>query len=708
MKIEMMPELSVLIVAPEALSRGQVDRIFLGSREASLASRRSLASSMEEADTYLSSDSPVDVIVFVADALTEDRSRFIDKAFTIRHIPCVVVSADKEVISFAGMRGIQHVMHPDHLSLELLSTMLNLAIEHRKMLYSMKKMEDMYHNAEQRFKDVADHFSDWMWEIDRQLNITFSTSSKKKLEEAQRGASFVGCFLADERAHIEDDFRELFEYPQSFRDREYWSQDNYGLKTCWLLSGVPVFDDKGRVTGFRGIGRDVSKEKSSVDQLYHLANNDALTGLYNRARFTDELGRKMRLSDRATSQGSVVLIDIDRFNFLNNTHGYKVCDRILVHVAQLLRGALRSQDVLARFGGDDFAVLMPETTAHAALSRMEGFMQLLEKTPYRFDGKEIGLSASVGISHYPTDGKTADEIISTTLMALREARAEGHGKCAVYNVAKLRDHDINRRMSDLDFLTRCLNDVDKRLVLHFQPILALHRQVGGALPLERYEVLSRLVDDDDAYVPPVRFIDVAEEYGLIDKLDIQVCRKSISLLEAWQREGRHISLSVNISGRTFDNDKAMSEIYRMVSSVQLKPGTLVFEITETFALKDLAKMRRLIADFKKVGVLFALDDCGIGYSSLNYIRELELDYIKIDGSFIRDLHRNADDDAFVKALSDIAKRMNIFTVAEMVEERETLEYLKKLGIDFAQGYFFAMPSPVLSESFADLQDKVLH
>lgn len=707
MKIETMPDLSVLIVAPEAVGRAQVERFFSNGREGSLVSGYSLVSSMDEADVYLASDNSLDVIIFVAEALTEERSRFLDKAFTVRHIPCVIVTNDAEVSSFAQARGIQHTLSFDHLNAELLSTMLRLAMEHRKMLYTMKKMEDMYHSAEQRFRDVADHFSDWMWEIDRQLHITFSTSAKKKFEGSEKGVSFASCFLADERAHIEDDFRELLEYPQSFKDREYWSQDNYGMKTCWLISGVPIFDDNGHVKGFRGIGRDISKEKSSVDQLYHLTNNDALTGLYNRTRFTDELGRMMRLSGQGTTQGSVAILDIDRFNFLNNTHGHKVCDRILVHISNVLQGALRSQDILARFGSDDFAIIMPETNSNLALKRVEDLLLLLDKTPYRYDGREVDISVSAGVSHFPTDGKTPDEVISATLMALTEARAEGYGKSVVYNATKLRDRDINKRMSDLDFLTRCLKDVDKRLVLHFQPILSLRPRDSGE-QMERYEVLSRLVDDNDAYVLPIRFIDVAEEYGLIDKFDIQVCGKAIHLLEQWQGDGKSISLSVNISGRTFENDQAMSDIYQMVAASKIKPMSLVFEITETFALKDLGKMRRTIADFKKVGVMFALDDCGVGYSSLNYIRELDLDYIKIDGSFIRDLHRNADDDAFVKALSDIAKRMNIFTVAEMVEEKETLAYLKEMGIDFAQGYFFAMPAPVLSEDFSALQDKVYH
>lgn len=705
MKVDVLSKLSIMLVAPESVTRTQVSKLFSNPRGPISNIYPKIIEKIEDADHYINEVDGVDAIIFVADALTDERQRFIDKAFGVRQIPMIVVTDDVEIREMCEGRGITHVLEPDGLEASVLGMVLNLAIEHHKMKFSMERMEDMYHNAEQRFRDVADHFSDWLWEVDRHMKLVFSSSSKRNLEGAEKGASFIKCFLPDEHSRLEDDFAELLERPQAFRDREYWAYDAYGMRTCWLVSGVPVFDRRGEVSGFRGVARDISKEKSSVDQLYYLANNDTLTGLYNRTRFTEELERITRKQARTEIKGAVILIDIDRFNYMNNTYGHQIGDRMLVHVSQVLKETLRNDDFIARVGGDDFAIVLSNVEGDDAKRRAEYMLERLHESPFRSEYKEIKLTATAGISHFPKDGETADQLLGNANVALREARARGQGRCSVYDEAQLKQHDVSRRMEQLDFVTRCLDDVENRLKLHFQPIISLKDNPSKK---ERYEVLLRFIDDEDAYVAPIKYIEVAEEYGLISKIDLTVCEQSLEALDKWQKLGKDITLCVNVSGRTFDDDEAMGKMADMIEKAKIKPGTFVLEITETFALKDMDKMRRLISEFKKLGVLFALDDCGVGYSSLNYIRELELDYIKIDGSFIRDLHRSADDDAFVKAIQDIAQRMNVMTVAEMVEEPETVAYLKRLGINYAQGYLFAMPAPELPEEFSELHKKAIH
>ena len=705
MKLGVLSNLNVLVVAPERATRSQILSAFMNQKSPLSSVSPNVAESTEDADALLQKVESFDVIVFVAESLTDERHRFLDKAFAIRQIPVVLVSSDEDLQNFCVDKGIGHMMEAQNIEPSVLAMLMNLAIEHKSLKSNVENLEEKYHAAEQRFRDVADNFADWLWEIDRRLKLTFTSSSKRGMEEVVVGKHFTECFLPEEANHIEDDFERLLEHPQAFRDREYWSFDAYGLRICWQVSGVPVFDARGHVTGFRGVARDVSTEKSSVDQLYYLANNDPLTGLSNRTRFTEELDRVVRKRMRDNRHGALLLFDIDRFRYLNETHGQQVGDRILVHVAQMLKSSLRANDMVGRVAGDDFAIALHDTNQKDAVQRAEALLNEIKFNTLRIDGKDYHLSATVGVVMFPRYGDTADELLACSAVGVQDARSKGPGNICVYDPQKLSQHDVTRRNQQLDFVTKCLREPEHRLILHYQPIVSLGDKGDRK---ERYEVLVRLIDDDQRFVSPVKFIEVAEEYGLVSQIDRIVARRALDGLQQWQKQGRDISLSVNISGRTFADEKAMADIKKEIEGATFKPGTFVIEITETAALKDMDQMRRLIGEFKELGVLFALDDCGVGYSSLNYIRELDLDYIKIDGSFIRDLHRSADDDAFVQAISDVAKRMNIRTVAEMVEEVETVEMLRKMGIDFAQGYLFAMPAPGLPEEFEEIQRKALH
>jgi EAL domain-containing protein (putative c-di-GMP-specific phosphodiesterase class I) len=274
----------------------------------------------------------------------------------------------------------------------------------------------------------------------------------------------------------------------------------------------------------------------------------------------------------------------------------------------------------------------------------------------------------------------------------------------MYEHLELRQGDANKRMEMLNFVSNCLDDEHERVILYYQPIVSLN----SGNNVERYEVLVRLLDQNNDIVSPVKFIEIAEEHGLIAKLDRIVTCRALDMLEKWQAQGKNIALSMNISGKTFADTEVVERITHHLSTKEIKKGSAIFELTETSALKNISTARRVIGKFKEQGALFALDDCGVGYSSLNYIRQLDLDFIKIDGSFIRDLQRNKEDETFVRALRDVAKRMEILTVAEMVEDAETVTFLKRLGIDYAQGYHFAMPAAELPEVFDDIQKKTLN
>ena len=679
---------SILVVGPQALA-DHIKAFFLSERAPFSPGNFHCTENLEEAITLSKQEEQFGTILFSIEKENPASLAALKQLRDARRGPVIVMTDDDYAISTARQVGQAFFLPTDSgLTPRLFSDVVHAAWEHTQLHDANKKLQENYRESEQRFKDVAEQFADWLWEIDDKLQIVFS-SSRKRAQGAEEGGTFASCFLPDEKTRIEDDFQLLFQEEKPFQDREYWSFDPYGTRLCWALSGTPVYDQTGRLKGFRGIGRDVSNQKSSADQLYYLSNNDSLTGLYNRTRFYDELGRSVRAAERGQSEGALLTIDVDRFHYVNETYGHEAGDRLLVHVAQIIKDNMRAVDFIARTGSNEFSLIMPEQSLQDLEYRVKALREAFDNKPLELERGTVTYSTSMGIVRFPEQGHNADELLSKMALTVNMARDRGRNRFEFYDDTKLQDENVKRSMEWLDFVARCLEEEQDRLVLHFQPIIPLN----GHPKKDFFEVLVRLIDENGEIVSPVKFIETAEEFGMIGKIDQIVATRSIKLLQEWQAQGRDASLSVNISCRTFDDKEALAAMRNVVESTSIKPGSLVFEMTETTMLQDIQNVRNVIKDFKQFGIHFALDDCGVGYSSLNYIRQLDLDYVKIDGTFIRNMHKNESDGAFVKALSDVAKEMNMKTVAEMVENKEILDKLKEIGVDFAQGYYFAVPGP---------------
>ena len=696
--------MSILIVTPKLELCDSVRTLFLSENTPFKGIKHHIAEGYTKGLVEVTDIEDLSAVLLVVDEVNADLVTFIEAVGTNHRAPIVALSDSEEVITLCKAHGVHFFLPYAEVTAMMLAHTVNAAQEYFQVKYAVKNLEERNHLAEQRFRDVADHFADWLWEVDHNLKITFSSSRRRPIEEAQTGSLFTACFLPDEQRHIEDDFERMFQNPRPFQGVEYWSFDSHGSRVCWQLSGVPVFDMQGEITGYRGMAKDISSEKSSVDQLYYLANNDMLTGFNNRNRFTDELNRIVRQHKRSQRHGALILLNLDRFKHVNDTYGFEVGDQLIVHAAQVLKDSIRSSDFVARLGGDEFAIILSDINDRDAEFRAKKILESIKQRTFLYDDKSINMTGSVGIVHFPVHGRSADELLTKANIAMQEAKGNGQNCFHIFREEQLRKHDSSRRMETVNFVMDCLNEENDKLVLYYQPIVALNNPSKN----ERYEVLVRLIDEENNIVPPIKFIEIAEEFGLIARLDEIVVTRAIRKLKAWQEQGKDISLSINLSGRTFENEDVMHHIRDCLEESNLKHGSVVFEITETSALKDLEAVRRFITEFKRHGAAFALDDCGVGYASFSYIRELDLDYIKIDGAFVRDLHRNKEDDAFVRALRDIARRMHILTVAEMVEKPETVAYLQRLGIDFAQGYHFAMPAPELPEHFPQADDSEIH
>lgn len=632
------------------------------------------------------------IVLICADSLSAGLENWYSANGRADHVVNFTISDSRPVIESAQQYGHPIGCSSDILSPTTITDGLLLAMEMQNIRAQRSKLQGMYDLAEDRFRDMADLFADWLWEVDVDLKLVFSSSRKRPASGANAGSMFTKCFLEEEKLRIEDDFAELARNPRPFHDRDYWSQDPYGSRVCWNVSGMPVVDGAGKLLGFRGVARDVSSMKAATDQIYYLSNHDALTGVMNRQRCQDELVRTLRSAKREQRSGALVLLDIDRFSYVNQTYGHQVGDKLLIHFAQVLKDNVRTGDIVSRLDGDQFAVVLRDVRPEDVDGRLERLQATISSRPLATDNGSITLNVSGGVSLYPQDAESADQLLAYSIGALGRAKIRGPHRIERHDPQQQAETVANGQMEWVELVNECLTNHKTRLVLYYQPIVPLSGPAIQEGASEHYEVLVRLIDRDGNLIPPGKFIATAEEFGLISKIDSLVTMRAIDMLQMWQQQGRNVHLSVNLSGKTFDDAIFTQNLKEALAAAKLPPKALIFEVTETALLRDLQLVKNFMSDMRALGAGFALDDCGVGYSSFNYIRQLELDFIKIDGSFVRNLHQNDDDQAFVKALADVAKQKNISTVAEMVEHEAAMVALRNMGIDFGQGFFFAPPA----------------
>lgn len=545
--------------------------------------------------------------------------------------------------------------------------------------------------AERRFSDMVSNTSDWLWEIDLDLNyVYFHVGNKGQgMYNSFQGEKIFKSFLPDEEHRIQRLFKQLFKDPHPFQSEEFWGRDLSG-KICWSVSGVPVYDLEGRFIGYRGISRNISAEKNSQNQVYWLGNHDPITGLFNQTRFYNELSRSLQDLRKYEREGVLAIVDIDQFKLINSQYNNEVGDNYLMHIGNILKQFIRQGDIISRITSDKFAIMMPEISIEEAKEMLNNLVTEVSENKMHYKGAKIAATISVGLVNFPEHGINSSELVRKAEVATTRAKEKGRNRIHIFNPAEHNDSAIAKSLELIDFISDCLEN--DRLTLHYQPIVLL----SDTNHVARYEVLMRMIDRQGNIVPPAELIQAAEDFGMHTKIDTEVATKAIAQAKKWyHEEGKRVVLAINLSGLTFDDDELIAKLGFMVKNANLPKGTIVFEITETAALRDLSKAQAAIADLKRHGCYFALDDFGTGYSSFHYVKNLDVDFIKIDGSFIRNITNSSEDHVFVKALYNVASEMKIKTIAEMVEDLPTAELLNDIGIDYAQGYYFGKPKPTL-------------
>ncbi|MGA3148678.1 MAG: EAL domain-containing protein [Acidimicrobiales bacterium] len=434
--------------------------------------------------------------------------------------------------------------------------------------------------------------------------------------------------------------------------------------------------------------RTVEAMKRALDDATHQAMHDELTGLPNRACFFDRTDQALRQAARDGSCTAVLLFDLNRFKEINDTLGHKYGDRVLREVGPRINQGLRDGDTLARLGGDEFCVLLPRIEGHgAALQVAERIISLLEE-PFDIEGMTMDVAASCGIAIAPKDGDSADMLLQRSDVAMYVAK-DTHEDIVIY------DDELNintrERLALLGELRTAI--AKEQFVLHYQPKVTLDSgQVEGV------EALIRWQHPTMGLVPPIEFISLAEHTGLIKPLTSWVLDAALRQLRCWRDEGGHaalrdLSMAVNLSARSLLDDNFPSEVVAALDRWHVPAGLLELEITETTIMADPSRAHRILAELAAVGVKLTIDDFGTGYSSLAYLKNLPVNQLKIDRSFVMHMHQDLNDAVIVRSVIDLGHNLGLRTVAEGIEDARTRDELTSLGCDSGQGYLLARPMP---------------
>ena len=453
----------------------------------------------------------------------------------------------------------------------------------------------------------------------------------------------------------------------------------------------PISDAEGLPVGRVLVMRDVSREHELTEELAYQASHDPLTELPNRRRFEHQLIRAVEQAQDSDIMHALLYIDLDQFKLVNDTCGHVAGDQMLRQIAGLLQKEVRDRDLLARLGGDEFGVVLDDCAIETAMVIAERICRAISAFRFVSDSRIFELGASIGVVEIGRNSGTADEVQRTADLACYAAKDMGRNRVHLY---RQEDLIISRNQAEMQWHSEIKAALeDERLMLYAQPIARLQHGKG---PARMHEMLLRMTDREGAMVPPMAFLPAAERYGLMGEIDRVVIELAFSHI-ALAGTGQDV-FTINLSGHSFTDPNIGSFIVAAAHRAGVKSRQICFEVTETAAISNLAQAERLMQSLHGQGFRFALDDFGAGLSSFAYLKQLPVDFIKIDGQFVRDINNDAVARAMVSSIVNVANVMNIETVAEKVEHEAVQACLRSLGVDYVQGFHVGRPQPLSTPS----------
>ncbi len=420
-------------------------------------------------------------------------------------------------------------------------------------------------------------------------------------------------------------------------------------------------------------------------RLLRLANHDPLTGLFNRRRLVEELKKEIDNVTVNESSSALLFIDLDRFKYVNDTCGHPAGDRLIRKVADQLKRSVNHTGLVARFGGDEFAILAPGVDKSNAKRLAEKILEDMRRLAHIENDHVFHVHCSVGITMIRSDRFDHDELIAQADIACREAKDSGRNRLQFYSMS---ESEAEKIVADVGWMSKLRDALDNdQFELRFQPIVQI-----ATGRITHHEVLLRLRGDDGKMIAPDAFLPAAIRFGLMAEIDTWLLQKSIKALAGYQVEQPDLRFSINLSANAFETEDLTAYVSECLEQSGVSPASVIFEITESLAVRHLGYVERQVLALRELGCELALDDFGTGYSSFSYLQRLPVDYIKIDGCFVRDLVRNPVDQKMIRMIGEIGREAGMRTIAEYVQDSESLALLAELGIDLAQGYFIGRPT----------------
>lgn len=458
-------------------------------------------------------------------------------------------------------------------------------------------------------------------------------------------------------------------------------------------------DEQGNSTV---IFRDHAAQKKLMGQLHKQASYDALTGLLNRHSFEEALKQLLRYRPANHCSHSLAMIDLDNFKLVNDTAGHKAGDELLKRIAHILRHPVRRSDKVVRMGGDEFAILLEDCKLDKSYSIMESILRELQMQPFQFDGYHFPVSASIGLVEFSAEqGASLEEIFARADKACYTAKALGRNQISVH-ISKSRPQQESEpaHTNWAQLLQNAI--IENRFLLYMQPITPLQTTVGK--DQAHYEILLRLPYKKNL-LSPGSFLPAADRLEIMAQIDRWIIRRVLETLTTQYAPllEQPVCLMINLSSQAVQDESMPEYIVEQLESYKVNPKLLCFEVSESVAIAYFRQTKRLMSIVSELGAQFALDDFGSGFSSLHYLRDLPIKYLKIDGNFVHNLVSNPVDAAIIKAIHEVSEVMSLQTIAELVEDKETLDQLCHIGISFAQGYYCGRPFPL-----TELYDSSLH
>lgn len=465
-------------------------------------------------------------------------------------------------------------------------------------------------------------------------------------------------------------------------------------------SVAPIRRPNGNIIGMVVVCRDVTENRKLAAQLSWEASHDPLTSLINRREFKRKLSALMEEKSYQESQHTLCYLDLDQFKIVNDTCGHAAGDELLRQVTALLQSQIRKSDLLARLGGDEFGLLLYDCSLPEAKQVAETLRQVVQDFRFIWQDKTFSIGVSIGLVNIDPMVASLADVMSAADSAMYAAKEAGRNRIHLYQV---NDRELAQRQGDMQWVSRVVKALEEdRFCLCSQAIVPAQPNSGKA---DHYEILIRMTDENGMMVPPGMFIPAAERYNLMPQIDRWVIRHLFNYLSRQRKQlssvtsnGKnpidHDIYTVNLSGASFNDDRFFDFLQEQFAHYHIPPKTICFEVTETFAITNLNKAIQFITALKSLGCSFALDDFGSGMSSLTYLKNLPVDYVKIDGYFVKNILEDPVNAAMIEAINTLTHVIGLETIAEFVENEQILHKLQELGVDYVQGYGISKPTPL--------------